>query len=412
MRTPPRSFTSKHVRRFIGVLTVAAFAALTGCTGQSDKISRQVSVASAEALTNAIADARPGDTISILPGRYRTALLFAAKSSGTNSNPVTVTARDGPGTVTIDGAGNDITIKFNRSEYIELKALDITGGGYHGVFFDNGARNITVEGNRIYDNHAQRPLNSHAEVKGSGRKIPIRNITITNNEIFHSQHPPGGNFQGIDCNTCIDFVITGNYLHDIREPTSEPYSHYDRGSCIQMKSNSQNTVIERNRIERCHIGIVFGGDGVLRPSHVGGIVRNNVIHDSTEIGIVAVNASGGKIVHNTFFGNGESIRIARDGRFPGGGNQVDVSNNILGGTIRITGDYSGTTKTNVFLEPGMADQIFKNPSARDFRLKATASALIDRATDAQNEVPSDFDGKPRPYGPRADIGAFEYRPEN
>lgn len=373
---------------------------------------RYVPVATAEQLTAAVLTARPGDLISIAPGRYNTKIRFTSKNSGTQNNPIVVTSRDGRGTVTIDGSGSPITVKFNGAKYIQLRALNITGGGYHGVFFNKGAHHIIVDGNRIYDNHAQQPLNSHAELKGSGSEARVRNITIANNEIYHSSHPPGGNFQGIDCNFCIDFIITGNHLRDIREATSEPYSHYDRGSCIQMKSTSQNAIIERNQIARCNIGIVYGGEGRASPEHIGGVVRNNIIHDSTEIGIAIVNVTSGRVVHNTLFGNGESIRIARDIRNPESENTVDIANNILGSPIQFLDMPRGTIEKNYLLRDAEADAFFKNLSARNFRLRATASPVVDRAANLHAPIDSDFDGSPRPYGAKADIGAFEYRPGN
>jgi len=294
----------------------------------------------------AVQAALPGDTILATPGRYTVKLRFTAENSGTEKAHVLVTSRDGPGTVILDGAatGADITVKFTAASYIRLEGVDITGGGYHGVFFDTGAHHITVNGNRIYDNFTMLPMDSHAELKGSG---PAENrphhIAITNNEIFHTTHPAGGNFQGIDCNFCDDFLISGNYLHDIREPSSEPFAHYDRGSCIQMKSSSTNVVIEHNRIARCHIGVVYGGEGLASPEHVGGVVRNNLIHDSAEIGIAAVNVTRGKIVRNTLWKNGVNIVVARDKRYPQSQNIIEILENDLDGPIRITGKAGRVT---------------------------------------------------------------------
>ena len=33
-----------------------------------------------------------------------------------------------------------------------------------------------------------------------------------------------------------------------------------------MKSASRGTVIARNRVVRCHIGIVYGGEGLANPN--------------------------------------------------------------------------------------------------------------------------------------------------
>lgn len=383
---------------------------LSACVGATSPLNA-VTVSSAPELLTAIRQAQPGHLIRLAPGRYRTPLRFTAENSGSSEAPVTITARDGPNTVVIDGAGSEITVKFNGARYIKLQTLDITGGGKHGVFFDNGAHDISVDGNRIYDNHADRPLNSHAEVKGSGRKNRgTRKITISRNEIFHNTHPPGGNFQGIDCNFCEAYRIADNYLHDIRRPTIELHSRYDRGSCIQMKSGSRNTIIERNRIERCHIGIVFGGEGLSSPEHIGGSVRNNLISDSAEIGIAVVNAVDGDISHNTVVGEAEAIRVAADGRFPDGKTDINIANNILNRAIHRETGQSISANANIVVGSEKTHDLFRDAAQGDYRLKRSAATAIDRAAVIPKPVRVDFSRTPRPYGAAADIGAFEYRP--
>lgn len=336
------------------LLLAAVLSAAPTFSAHAGSSTQGIEVAKAAALVQAVRDAKPGDTILIAPGRYKTPLRFTAANSGTKAEPIVITSRDGPGTVVIDGSGSSIAIKFSGASHIAMRRLDVTGANYHGVFFDTGAHHITLDGSRVYDNHARHPIDSHAEVKGSGPKGRPRHISITNNEIFHTTHPPGGNFQGIDCNYCTDFLIADNYLHDIGQPTSEPFSHYDRGSCIQMKSVSIGTVIERNRFERCHIGIVYGGEGMESPEHVGGVVRDNVIVNSGEIGIAVVNVRDGKVTGNTVTGSPESIRVARDVRYPDGANEVVVENNTIDTPVISVDDPKVIVRANRIVAPGQA----------------------------------------------------------
>ena len=145
-------------------------------------------------LRKAVAAARPGEVILIAPGVYQTIVRFAPGNSGAVEAPVVLGARDGLGTVVIDGDGANITVKLSGAAYVEIRDLEITGGGFHGVFLDRGAHHITIRHNRIYDNHRVRPLNSHAEIKGSGGEGRPFEVAIVDNEIFHRTHPPGGNF--------------------------------------------------------------------------------------------------------------------------------------------------------------------------------------------------------------------------
>jgi Periplasmic copper-binding protein (NosD) len=372
--------------------------------------SSTVVVASAAQLRAAVAAARPGDQILIAPGRYRTRIRFDPRNSGSAERPVVVRARDGLGSVVIDAVGSSITIKFSGAAHVEIRDLEITGGGHHGVFFDRGAHHITIRHNRIYDNHGIRPLDSHAELKGSGGQGRPADIAIVGNEIFHRMHPPGGNFQGIDCNFCERFRIEGNYLHDINSPTAEPYSHYDRGACIQMKSASRDTVIAGNRIARCHIGIVYGGEGLASPAHRGGVIQNNLIHDSAEMAIAIVDVRDGRVYQNTLFRNGQSIRIVPDQRHPSRTSDVEVANNLLDHAITGFRGAGVSSGNNLVLPAAAAADVFIDPKARDFRLRPSARSVIDRGADLGGAVACDHEGTPRPQGSGYDIGAFEYRP--
>jgi hypothetical protein len=362
-------------------------------------------------LLEAVAALRPGGVVLIAPGVYRTIVRFGPDNSGTARAPVVLAARDGLGTVVIDGDGASITMKFSGAAHVEVRDLEITGGGHHGVFFDRGAGHITIRHNRIYDNYRIGPLNSHAELKGSGAEGRPFDIAIVDNEIFHRSHPPGGNFQGIDCNFCDRFRIEGNYLHDINSPTAEPYSHYDRGACIQIKSGSTGAIIARNRIARCHIGIVYGGEGLASPEHRGGIVMNNLIYDSAEIAIAIVNVQAGEVYNNTLFNNGESIRIAPDRRHAQSLGQADVANNILDQEIMAPSRLTIAPRHNHVLAGPAEDGLFVDAEQRDFRLRPSATAVIDQGVDLRAAVRRDYAGTPRPQGQGYDIGAFEYRAE-
>jgi hypothetical protein len=208
------------------LLLLASHAAISAAgppDGQQAGSATSVVVTTTEQLLEAVGAARPGAVIRIAPGTYKATIRFERANSGAAGAPVVLTARDGLGTAVIDGGGASITVKLSGAAHVEIRDLEITGGGHHGIFLDRGARHITISHNRIYDNHRIRPLNSHAELKGSGGEGRPSDVAIVDNEIFHRAHPPGGNFQGIDCNFCDRFRIEGNDLHDINSPTTEPY---------------------------------------------------------------------------------------------------------------------------------------------------------------------------------------------
>lgn len=288
-----------------------------------------VRVASLDALQETLDNACPGKEILIGPGDYSGRIVVGPETAGTADAPIVIGAEQGLGSVTIDGNGADITWKFDGSSFVHLRDLLITGGGYHGIFFTHGANNIRIENNLVYDNHRTLPMDSHAEIKGSGEGNPPWNIVLRGNEIFHSAHPPGSNFQGIDCNFCTGFHVLENHIHDIKQPTTFDHSYYDRGSCIQFKSNSRDILIEDNLIERCHIGIVLGGEGLASPENIAGIVRGNVVSDSEDIGLAIVNARDFQVYGNRIEGRQKAILLAKDSNFPEGTNTGTLEDNDM-----------------------------------------------------------------------------------
>lgn len=389
-----------------GTVLLPAAEAAAGCPADA-ATPATVRVDTAQALQQAIAAACAGQNILIAPGRYVGAFRVPAQVSGTAAQPILVAAEHGLESVFIEGAGTDIVWKFSGSSHIVLSGLDIAGGGYHGVFFDAGAHDIAVVGNRIHDNHRTQPLHSHAEVKGSGGDGRPARILIRDNDIFHSSHPPGGNFQGIDCNRCDDFHIVGNRIHDIGQPTEQPYSYYDRGSCIQMKSSSLRTVIDSNRIERCHIGIVLGGEGLDSPENIDGSVRNNLVLDTADIGIAVVNARGAAIHHNTVLGPGRDFYFGIDNRHADSRNRVSAANNLLSSapTGILDGDIALSGNRVI---PGLtAPVLFRQPASGDFRLAPGAPPLDGGTRDLGAGLTFDYAGNPRPAGRAPDAGAVQ-----
>ena len=389
-----------------GLLAVASpvdALAEENCTGRWSAATPPVQTI--DALQTALNTACPGSLILVAPGVYHGRIWIKSGVNGTAERPIVVRAQRGLGSVTIDGMGTDITWKFSGSSYIEVSGLQITGGGYHGVFFDFGAHNILFEGNRVFDNHRTGPLDSHSEIKGSGGNGRPRRIVIRNNEIFHTRHPPGGNFQGIDCNFCRDFRIVGNHIHDINSPTSQPYSIYDRGSCIQMKSASTRTVIDGNLVERCHIGIVLGGEGLASPETLSGLVQNNIVLNADDIGIAVVNSRNARLIHNTVLGSRIDIHLGRDRGFDNSRNSGFLANNLLSNNPVIE-DGKGVQRIgNVINSELTPEKLFADTEGGDFSLSAAAKDLVPGLVGDVLCPSLDFLKKPRACGKAGVVGA-------
>jgi Periplasmic copper-binding protein (NosD) len=128
---------------------------------------------------------------------------------------------------------------------------------------------------------------------------------------------------------------------------------------------------------------------------------NNVVHNNVSRGShngIRARRSSNKIYNNTVYGATTCIRLQ--------GNSHVVRNNIAlnCGTVIRNESLESTISNN--LTSGSASNIFINPAAGDFRLKADSPA-IDAGT-AVGSIALDFAGTSIPQGCCYDIGAYEY----
>ncbi|RLK47989.1 right-handed parallel beta-helix repeat-containing protein [Microbacterium telephonicum] len=104
-----------------------------------------VSVASADALSTALAQAQPGDVISLAPGTY--VGKFVATASGTADDPITLC---GPQDAVLDGDGvkGGYVFHLDGAQHWHLLGFTVTNG-QKGVMAD-GTTGTTIEGLTVF----------------------------------------------------------------------------------------------------------------------------------------------------------------------------------------------------------------------------------------------------------------------
>src|SRR5262245_1393788 len=279
-----------------------------------------VTVTDAKGLAAAVAGIAPGKTILLAPGTYVLPQRLPISRGGTAAAPVVIAAAGAPGSAIIDANGAEEALLVNGACFLRIEGLTITGGACHAIKVDPPSTDVVIVNNRMYDNTRTSRLNDQVSaVKGSPGS---QRITLDNNVVEQIATFGGDNFQGIDCNAGVDWIVRRNTVRDIRGAALA-------GSGIQFKSGSVGTVIEDNLVIRCGLnGIVYGGFG--NPAlgkqmfeHVGGAVRNNVVVGCVDAGITAINTCDGKVTNNTLFNNGFNPDVRRPTRNP------EFRNNIL-----------------------------------------------------------------------------------
>ncbi len=440
---------------------------------------------------------QPGDTCLVRSGMYNEGLVL--KQSGTSSARITIKNHNGE-TVTINSGDIQALRTGGRRHYYTIEglrfisnkvkysngreySLDFQDGIWDGFTDPNGGnngfilRNCYIEGSVHFYGHYI--LMENCELNGRSQWsegvwecfAPSHHNTYRNNKIYAYTR------RGIWSMSYTDSItIENNIVHDIGDnPESQGidcdgaghpvYNSVVRGNTvynvtvhgIQME-NAFNSVTEDNVIYNCGrwgisyinygYGPDFTSDSEYRDDNTNAIVKNNLIHNTGEAGIILNACRGVKIYNNTIYKNYPTkgyfagITLSSYGGFPCF--NTDIQNNIISecdayaiwmespslellGLIMSNNLYYHPTKTKTHYVRNIGtytlseyqaatgkeqNSLFSNPdfvdaSSSNFHLKSTSKAIEMGVTLA--DVPLDLDGIPRPQEAKYDMGVYEFR---
>jgi len=197
---------------------------------------------------------------------------------------------------------------------------------------------------------------------------------------------------GVDGHQCRDWAVRDCYFYGIRSPGSDLAEH-----AIHFWSESERTVVERNRITDCDRGIGFG---LGSSGHGDGIIRNNFVHTTRDVGIGLENASGVDVYNNSLYT--ENYANSIEYRF-GGTSGGEIVNNLTNGAIASRDGGSATLASNV---TSAESSWFEDADSGDLHLYSTVSGVVD-AGQTLSDVILDYDSEARPSGSAYDIGGDE-----
>ncbi len=280
-------------------------------------------------------------------------------------------------------AGNNFALKDVSVGEVRNHGIQI-----HGEF---NADNMHVQNVRFFNIREQM-------IKGTrDRNNTYENHTdscIVENCLF--EYTEGYAFQyycgGIDVHHGVDWQIRNCTFRNIRTANNQLTE-----GAIHFWSNSENTLCENNTIYNCDRGIMYGLDN---STHKGGIIRNNMIHVTKDVGIYLCYATGAKVYNNSIF-NDSAYPNSIEYRFPET-KDCEIINNLTNKPITQRNNGQAEVDNNVV---NALDFWFVNPAIGDLHLKVLPTEVIDKALDLA-DVPKDFDGDERAEG-TSDIGADE-----
>ncbi len=355
----------------------------------------------------------PSTTVTVSTAAELIAAANAADAAGGNR---TIILKDGNydiGTTYLFLSSDNLAF---RSESGNRDAVRITGAGMYAGFqniFSVAGDNFTLADVTIGEvrNHG---IQIHGELDADN--ILIHNVRIINTgeQMIKSSYSSGNNqsadngivqwsefeytagigpryyIGGIDAHRAQNWIVRNNVFKHIKSPDSGLAEH-----AIHFWSEGRDNLVEKNLIINCDRGIGFGmgSDG-----HINGIIRNNMVSTSRDVGISLENASNAKVYNNTVdsgnYGNSVEYRFS--------GTSADIRNNLTTGNISKRDGGSATLSNNVSNAP---TSWFEDPSTGNLHLASSVSSVVDQGQTIAG-VTQDIDCETRQGA--YDIGADEF----
>jgi hypothetical protein len=298
---------------------------------------------------------RPGQVAVVRPGVYRQNLV--AQRAGTSRRPITI--RGERGAILAAGRGEEDNMPlelFEGAAYLRFQGLVFEGA--------TGPSTTNVyAASTVHDIELSRCEVRRSRRQGFFSEPDTRRVQILN---CHFHDNGGGGRDGLDHNIYMEgsqHVVAGNLLTRARN-----------GNGIQLYPSSDHVIIASNTIADNELdGILIGSNDERTSS--GSLIVNNIITGSrAAIGQYWAGSVGRDNVARDNLGWRNEV-----GKFEGSG--VAWGDNVR------------------------ADPKFVDAAGGNFRLAADSPAL-DRALPSL-APPTDLDGRRRPSGSGADLGAFE-----
>lgn len=313
---------------------------------------------------------------------------------GQNMNDLTIRSKSGKAeNVTIRGNGmtGNVTHIFNIAAK-NFTAADMTIGwvANHAVQIhgENDADSALIQNIRFFDIGEQM-------LKGSGGATGMHSDDCVV-QCCHFEFSNGVASQyytgGIDTHQGRNWYVYNNTFIDIRSPDQQLAEH-----AIHFWNGCEGTVVENNTIINCDRGIGFG---LGAKGHEGGLIQNNMIHTSRDVGIGLESSPYTKVYNNTVITDNYFNSI--EYRFDITQN-VHIANNLCDKTISSRNNANGVVENNyTFRDP----DIFVDYPNHDYHLSSNVPGVVNSAIDVMNEI--DFDCNRRSHHGAPDIGADEW----
>ena len=357
-------------------------------------IGTEVIVSTVPELQNAItqANSQGGNmTILIEDGTYQ--IASASWYPYITAGNIIIRSRSGKrANVVLTGggmrdAGSTENVFYLVGDNITFADLTLGECGNHAIATEGD--NLFVHNVRVYNTYEQMIKGTSA---GDGADTGIVQCSLF-------EYPAGIGPQyyigGIDVHEGNDWNVRDNTFRHIRSPDSSLAEH-----AVHFWNNSANTRVERNRITNCDRGIGFG---LGSSGHSGGVIVNNMVHTTRDVGIGLETSPNTEVYNNTVYT--ENYFNSIEYRFAATSG-VKIYNNLTNQAIASRNGGTGDLLDNrTDAQAGW----FLNATSGNLHLAISRAEVVDQGRTIST-VTEDYDRNLRPQGAAYDIGADEFTP--
>lgn len=392
---------------------LASAVLLTSALWTAPARAANVTVATPDQLTAAVAAAQAGDTITLRDGSFTLAAPLMAQAAGSAGAPIRVTAQAAHAATLVAGSGAEEALRISGPFWI-FDGVDLTGGIY-GVRFSGGGSDGVVMNARISGSIAA----VRADCGGPEAQPHCDRGTVSGCELGGAIAPPGCAFAGVEVVGGADWRVSRTVVDAVTIDTLSCPQSTTFG--IVARGNAQRATVDSVVVTGVAVGIALGptsdpcevrgsvnnGTACTAPTSCAAqssTVRNSVVFGTSDDGVLLQNACT-VTVHG--------LTLWNDGTASGGRRSietrvaatVDVSDTILNAPLLVAVNTTQSGGGNLILPTSVEPSWFLDAAHGNFRLAAGSPAIDNGLILA--DLPIDFDGVARPQGAAYDVGAFE-----
>ena len=297
-----------------------------------------VLVSSSAETLKAIAKARPGDVITLMPGTYRfKGKYIEVSQAGTDTSRITLRA-ESPNTVYLEFhmlEGFKVSAPYWTFENLHIHgACQEHGNCEHAFHIVSNAAHFIARNNTIVD------FNAHFKINAENQMFPdyglIEGNTLTNSSVRKTDNPVAP----IDLVAASHWQIRHNLITDFVKAGGDKISYgaFAKGAGSDNRIE-QNIVICEYKLQDIpgqRVGLSLGGGGSGKhycrdesciTEQFGSLIQSNLIASCSDDGIYINRGASTKIIHNSLIDTG-GITV----RF--GESSALVRGNLVDGLIR------------------------------------------------------------------------------